>query len=322
MSLGEEQPAPGDRIFRAAVSADADPAAFAALMGVARQFPGVHIEEQRLDSSSVITGSDLDRGSDALWGDITYGRFAASYINGLRREATDQVVRRDDGRFSFAQGGYHAFDLPRREEGFPESLEDEALDGHLMALFDSSRLPFSMQIRHNAAVSARRRYDETLRHVQPNDLIKDRLAGYLEWNKLHEHTLHGALGKGFDVLLQSAGIARPDAPSREHDGAFVGKKQLHGMMSEAGISSSKQQSIVDALRQAVNRQLRNGKADEFGEVVIEKPIGVDGSSFMRVGWEQVAVLSVELSASRRKASPEVIDFLSTFTERYTAYSNQ
>jgi hypothetical protein len=314
MTAGEGQT--GDRVFEVSIPPNATEAVVA-LQGLKLQFAGLGIHERVNSPSRPINDATLMDASNELWGNPIYGSFATSYVDTLKRDATN-TIRQRDGKLCFWKHGGAHFDLPSSYGSLGDVPEGEVLDDFLTDTLDNSALPFRMAIRRPTG-----RYHPSitaLREVVPGQLTTARLARYLHHNGLHEHTPHGTLGKALDVLLHAAGVEIPGRETRVWDDDYVSRDDLMQMMaSTTDLTVSQRYGVLDALELALRGQLWGGHADQHGEVVAEGLCSV-GAIRNRLTWSSVAVSSVGQSVVRRpKAGARVQEFLTSFTERYAEH---
>jgi hypothetical protein len=205
--------------------------------------------------------------SKELFGSGHYGETAASIVQEDANRVRGSIEVRD-GRIQFDSSYWN----PRRGLGDHTLAPLGTSRADLMELavkrFDQRNFPVNIGF-----TEAHNRYDfeKKILDIVPLEITREKLARFIESRDLHEHELHGLIGKALDVLNVVAGIAEPRSTEPYVEGDFISMKQLGALAREHGVSSTSMKSLQSRLAYALIDQFRTGRPqDKVGrEIVVE-----------------------------------------------------
>lgn len=223
-----------------------------------------------------------------LWGSRGYAGVAAEILSFEARIASTNFMLRN---------GWSSLDPELLGDGW---LSFDAMTARARKHWNDQCYPFSLQVQ--------RLGNDNIR-LMAGVTDRDHLAHYMDGRGLSEHTLHGSLGKAFDVLRVASGLAKgrslhlQEAPVSAEEAAswrfsFMSRKQclelIIGKDASPSACRERRLSFDDAVIEALHYQIKTGQPLAPGEEMItEGKLSIKGSNRAApIDYDKIAFASL------------------------------
>ena len=123
-----------------------------------------------------------------------------------------------------------------------------------------------------------------------------------------DYSLHGSIGKSFDVIAVLCNLKDKEAIGLSHaQGQFVTYDVLLEDLGSSPFTKSQQQNTIEMLRNAARKQIRTSQAYPQGEIIFEGALCMGTSWHMT--FEEIATSSLAGAFADGRRNPEIAEYL-------------